>query len=521
MICPRRTVVIALSLHFAAAVGVRTAEAQAPPRYPLTQQLQQYNMPVPPTAQGVQPRMPEGSASGSPRGAFPPDAGARPPGPAPPDAAVSPPGPMPDPRLASVPQRSAAQRAPTPAPDIFAPTQVVARVGSQAILAGELLGPINQALEPYLPQIPPDQLPQQRALLMQKMLPTVIDTKMVYLDFLREIPRERLPDVQKQIFDQFDEMQLPKVIAKAGVSTPAELDRKLRGYGSSLYKTKRQFLEQVLAHQMVQRSIDRDPKINLDELREYYQQHIDEYSTEAQARWEQLMVRWDRFDSREAARQALAEMGNEVLRGAPLAAVARHKSQGFTAEQGGYHDWTVQGSLVSKPLDENLFTLPIGRLSQIIADDRGLHIIRVIERHESSVVPFKTSPTMRIANVTIGPHERTPTQTLVVVQVENSAATDEAVETTVYVRGAPIQHKKSVVPGFGISEFRFELENIDPNDYTEEDFKVDIEAQARIRAVIRQEKVDKQREEYLEKLRQRTPVWTVFDVTKKNTEGEP
>jgi len=511
LICPRRTLVIALTLQAAAALMVRAVLTQTmPPRYPLTQPSQQY-APAPPTAPGVQARRPL-----SPGGNRPPGGVVPPPAAGPPRSATSSPG---DPRSTNAPPGAAAAQA-----NVFAPTQVVARVGGETILAGELLGPINQALEPYMEQIPPQQLPQQRALLMEKMLPSVIETKMVYLDFVRGFPdKKRLPEVQKSLFDQFDEKQLPKVMKQAGVTSPGELDRKLRTYGTSLYKTKVSFSQQVIAQQMVHQKIDFKPLITLAELREYYQQHIDEYRTPAQARWEQLTVRYDRFPDAASARRALAEMGNEVLRGAPFTAVAREKSQGITADKGGYHDWTVKGSLVSKPLDHNLFTLPIGRLSQIIADDLGLHIIRVIDRREAAVAPFKTSPAIGKAHVSIGPNERVATQTVVTAQIENTGAAPEAVEATVYVRDMPAATEKVVVPAFGSSEVRFELDKIDPNDFTVEDFKVDLETQTRIRALIRQEKIMQQREEYLRKLRERTPVWTAFgDIfAEKKTAANP
>jgi parvulin-like peptidyl-prolyl isomerase len=511
LICPRRTFVIALMLQAAAVLTARAVLAQAvPPRYPLTRPLQQY-APAPPTAPGVQARRPLSTSNHRPRsGVVPPGA---------PDTSGNifpPPGQQ---RPGGVPPSAAASQ-----PNVFAPTQVIARVGGETILAGELLGRINQVLEPYMDQIPPQQLPQQRALAMEKMLPSVIETRMVYLDFVREFPdKKRLPEVQKSLFDQFDEKQLPKVMEQAGVTSPGELDRKLRTYGSSLYKTKVSFSQQVIAQQMVHQKIDSNPLISLAELREYYQQHIDEYRTPAQARWEQLTVRYDRFPDAASARRALAEMGNEVLRGAPFAAVARQKSQGFTADRGGYHDWTVKGSLASKPLDHNLFTLPIGRLSQIIADDHGLHIIRVIDRQEAAVVPFKTSSAIGKADVSIGPNERVDTQTVVTAQIENTGAASEAVEATVYVRDMPAATQKVVVPAFGSSEVRFELNKFDPNDFTVEDFKVDLETQTRIRALIRQEKIEQQRDEYLSKLRERTPIWTVFgDVfAEKKTAANP
>ena len=115
---------------------------------------------------------------------------------------------------------------------------------------------------------------------------------------------------------------------------------------------------------------------------------------------EHLMTRFDKFDTsrdpytgkeitaRQAAWKALAEMGNEVLRGAPSQAVARRSSQGPRAKDGGVHDWTTKDSLVSVELDKALFTMPTRRWSQIITDDDGFHIMRVMEREPAGKVPF-------------------------------------------------------------------------------------------------------------------------------------
>ena len=66
--------------------------------------------------------------------------------------------------------------------------------------------------------------------------------------------------------------------------------------------------------------------------------------------------------------------------GAPFPEIARSGSDGVTASDGGARDWTTQGSLVSKKLDEALFGLPVGELSPILEDEYGLHIVRVTER---------------------------------------------------------------------------------------------------------------------------------------------
>ncbi len=267
-------------------------------------------------------------------------------------------------------------------------SRVLALVGNQSILAGDVLGQVNELLKPYEGKAPEDELEQQRQLLVQQALPNLIDNKLVFLDFLRTIPPDKLPDLEKRVFELFSETELPKLVEKAGVKTNAELDAKLRELGSSLDKQRRLFMEKSIAGQMVRRNVDTDKDVTHDEMLQYYYDHSDDYELQARARWEQLMTRFDKFESRKAAWIALAEMGNEVLRGAPSQAVARRSSQGPRAKDGGVHDWTTKGSLVSEELDKALFTLPAGRWSQIIEDDDGFHIVRVMEREPAGKVPF-------------------------------------------------------------------------------------------------------------------------------------
>ena len=112
----------------------------------------------------------------------------------------------------------------------------------------------------------------------------------------------------------------------------------------------------------------------------------------------------------------------------------RARSSGPTRMQGGVYDWTTKGSLVSKRLDEAIFGLPIGRMSQILEDDTGFHIVRVIERVEAGRKPF-------------------------------------------------------------------------------------LEAQTEIRKQLREADVERQRKDFLAKIKQRTPVWSIFDSAGSDIAG--
>lgn len=269
--------------------------------------------------------------------------------------------------------------------------QIVAVVGGESILAGDLEAEMLQIRERISENVTDEQFDLQRPALMKDILKKRVDTMIVYQDFLRQIPKERHGDLISNIGQQFHEKQVALTLKQNKVNTIGELDTLLRSRGSSLQRLKRDFTEQVIAQQMVHQRVDAKKEITHEEMLEYYQQRIADYEFPAKARWEELVVEFLHYRNEQAARREIAELGNEVLRGAPLNAVAKRSGQGPRHEQGGQYDWTTQGSLRSDSLDEVIFSLPMGKLSQIIRDDDGLHIIRVIERTEAGRESFKVA----------------------------------------------------------------------------------------------------------------------------------
>ena len=140
------------------------------------------------------------------------------------------------------PDQALESRSVSPQGEIVLSSQILAMVGTQPILAGELLGRVNELLAPYVDQMPESQLQEQRWLLMQKMLPSAVEAKLVYLDFLRTMPDKQVELVRSNVYEQFDKDQLPRMVEQAKLKSSAELDAKMRALGSSLDNTRRAIL---------------------------------------------------------------------------------------------------------------------------------------------------------------------------------------------------------------------------------------------------------------------------------------
>ena len=267
--------------------------------------------------------------------------------------------------------------------------RVIARVGPEVVLEGDLLTPTALAwLDKVSGGLTPEQVRELKTQICRQVIKQHVESLIVYVDACRTIPEDRLPEIQKKVNEAFDQQQLPRLVKDAGVANGLEYDQLLRSRGQSLDRIRKTFFERALAQQWIQQKVVNDGEIPHAEMISWYQNHLADYEYPAKARFEQLTVKVTPSRPRGQAWNMLAAMGNEVMQGKPFADIARARSEGPTAATGGGYEWTTKGSLVSKVVDEAVFTLPIGQLSAILDDGSALHIVRVTERTDAGRTPF-------------------------------------------------------------------------------------------------------------------------------------
>ncbi|QDU28166.1 peptidylprolyl isomerase [Anatilimnocola aggregata] len=309
---------------------------------------------------------------------------------------------------------------------LYQPSQIVATVGNQYILYGDVEPTVNQMLAPVLAKIRTDaerqELESVRPRLTQQVVRQMVETKILYLDFEREIEakakdkmNEIRQEIAKKMRDNF-EKQLLSTREKVLTSTPeeiqdmakrdpilprlailmkehqietlADLDQVLRRYGSSLEKQQRQFADFNLGRSNLSEKLKVKTEVSHLEMLNYYRDHADDFAVKARAKFEIISVRYDSFPNKQAAYAAIAQMGNEIYYGTPFAAVARKGSQEPNASKGGAYDWTTEKSLASEVVDRAIFSLEMNALSEILADEKSFHIVRVTDRQQAGFIPF-------------------------------------------------------------------------------------------------------------------------------------
>jgi hypothetical protein len=273
-------------------------------------------------------------------------------------------------------------------PDEFEGSEVIARVGPEVILASDVLPDANRYLEGAIKRAaqPPwaDSIEWARKTYMSHFLRQIIETKLVIIDGRRSLPKPYWEAIETQFNFQFAREYVPKLIAAEGCNSLAEVDLKLHEAGTSLEAHRRQLWESNFARYWVEKAAKVDREISQQQVQDYYQAHAADYERLARARWTHLMVRFDKLDTnRDAARTAVAGAHQTLKAGTSFDEVAKTDPENLSIDDES--SWIDQGSLVSEVLDKALFTLPTDQVSEVLEDDRGLHIIRVVEREAGSV----------------------------------------------------------------------------------------------------------------------------------------
>ena len=129
-------------------------------------------------------------------------------------------------------------------------------------------------------------------------------------------------------------------------------------------------------------------KIGREELLQFYNDHADDYAITGRVKWQQLLISWGRHGGRTPALRKLEEAIEQLRQGKAFDEVARSLSDGPTAADGGNWDWTPQGSLADERVNQVLFELEVGKISQVLVGDDTFQLVKVVSREDGGMKDF-------------------------------------------------------------------------------------------------------------------------------------
>jgi len=155
-------------------------------------------------------------------------------------------------------------------------------------------------------------------------------------------------------------------------------EKMLKEQGITLDAWRQDLEEGLLMEKVVRQAVYTKVAVTESEIDAYYQEHRDEFDRPAQVRARQIVV---------ASREEGERLLGLLRQGEPFAEVARKNSLSPDAEQGGDLGFFARGEMPPE-FDAIVFTLPAGRLSDLVRSEYGYHLFLVEERREALRLPL-------------------------------------------------------------------------------------------------------------------------------------
>lgn len=259
--------------------------------------------------------------------------------------------------------------------------RIVAVVNKQIILLSELRHRVAPML-PQLQQLAP-QLRRQRAAQMRKqILGQMIDQKLL---------RQQARKLKIKVKDKELERAIKDVMRKNNL-TREQLVAALHQEGKTLQQYREQILRpQLLRLKVLNVTVRSRVSVNEDEIKALYQKNMRALGVETKVRarhiFFELPAKPTSAQLREQ-RQLAEKVRRKVAKGEAFAELAKkYSDDAITRGDGGDLGYFSRGTLPAN-VEDVVFAMKKGEVKGPLRTERGLHVIQVTDRKESSARPY-------------------------------------------------------------------------------------------------------------------------------------
>lgn len=261
--------------------------------------------------------------------------------------------------------------------------KIVATVDDEVILRSDLMrevGPLMNSLRSSVSSDAEFQAQMEQAL--DDVLDQAIEGKILYKEALllgAQIDERVIDDKVKEIQGQYD-------------SYDAFL-KVLNDAGETMSDFRQQVRKQILAISLAmskRKEFEQQAVITETDMRQYYQDHMDEFSRPERAQVRRIFLTADAGDNagRAKVKAQLEALRDEVRQGASFADLAKAHSKGPAAEEGGLIGWVKRGDLVPV-LEDAVFAANEGEMTEIVETEFGLTLLLIETREEAGTADYE------------------------------------------------------------------------------------------------------------------------------------
>jgi peptidyl-prolyl cis-trans isomerase SurA len=168
-----------------------------------------------------------------------------------------------------------------------------------------------------------------------------------------------------------------------------ELEKAVEGEGLSWEDYKNQIRNNLLTQEVIHREMSNRINIGKDEVKKYYDEHQSEFVRPEQVVLSEIFLSTEGKTPEEMAviQRKMEDYRNRVVKGEEFSELAKRYSEGSTAKDGGGLGTFERGQL-SKQLEDAVFALNRGGMTEVIQTKTGFEVLKVVEHFQAGQQPM-------------------------------------------------------------------------------------------------------------------------------------
>jgi peptidyl-prolyl cis-trans isomerase SurA len=206
-----------------------------------------------------------------------------------------------------------------------------------------------------------------------------------------------------ELIKRLDEMR-----KQMNLGSMEELEKAAEAQGASYEDFKQNLRNQIVTQHVIGEEVGKHLAMNKDEVKHFYDQHRAEMEQPEQVRLSEILIAPKRpakpaaapdakpeppseaeTEAALAAAQAQAQdLLDQIHKGAKFEDLARKYSDGPSAKDGGDLSYFKRGTL-SKELEDKVFALKAGEVTDVVRTKQGYVILQVTEHQMAGIPPLK------------------------------------------------------------------------------------------------------------------------------------
>lgn len=230
--------------------------------------------------------------------------------------------------------------------------------------------------------------------------------KMLETNFQGQELQQRLTEANKNILEQLinsklaislakksnikiDEAVLKEKVDKIKAYYPNEdaFLQALNEKGTNLTEFKKELTDQMLAQELVQKEVGSKISVTPGEMRELYDKNKDQFVSKLGVKLRVITINKDK-DNGSISTDTITDIKSKTGKGEDFSALAKQYSQDGYASQGGEMGFLSPGETL-KEIDEVVFNLDTGEVSEIVETQMGYHLFKAEEIKQPRQMDFE------------------------------------------------------------------------------------------------------------------------------------